>query len=810
MRKSYSSALLRRYIFAVTLTFFSACFSGAALAGVISVNAQDTRVELDPSIEFWVDDRVGGKAEESAEVSLQYVRDQVVEWQPSRNNGMNFGFLRTPVWLRFQLKNQEDTTVRRHLVVEGAVADHLEFFFRSDLRDVAPEHIGNALPYPDRLVDSRFFVIPIEFLPHESLSVLVRVREKGSMQVPFILWEPDAYYKDYQYQQTRYAVYFGVLLCLILYNLCLLISVRTDAYFYYVCYIVSVLVLQASQTGFGSQFIWPNHPQVSDFSVGFSINMMMIAGGLFTHRALALRRGTLAYWIVVAMVVISLVMMILSPLISMPLHLKLSAINAMISAAAFWIAGVSRWRSGNYAAKVYTLAWGTLLLGAMIYGATKLGFLPLNAFTNNIFLIGSAVEGVLLSFSLAARIREITDHHQRLVRVRLENEMEQLKLRNLAATANAASEAKSEFIATMSHEIRTPINGILGATELLEDTGLDEGQSEYLQIVRHSGSALLDLINNILDYSRLDAGKLDIEPVSYELRPLVGSLEAMFRAHKQASGVELVIGVARGLPQRLTGDMVRIRQVLINLLGNAFKFTFHGRIEVRITREDSWVRFEVVDSGIGIDSDVLGDLFERFHQADRSTTRKYGGTGLGLWICKRLVDLMGGQIGVISEKGIGTTVWFRVPLLDAEDFEEDALIVEGEALETQPLTNVCVLVAEDNDVNRLLLNRSLSNMGAKVLLAEDGLKALSLYKNNYDKIDIVLLDYEMPEMDGKDVTVEIRRYEKIMQLPACRIVGLSAHSLPESITMLLRSGMDAYVTKPANQAALLEAMLART
>jgi signal transduction histidine kinase/CheY-like chemotaxis protein len=459
---------------------------------------------------------------------------------------------------------------------------------------------------------------------------------------------------------------------------------------------------------------------------------------------------------------------------------------------------------------VYTLAWGTLLLGAMIYGATKLGFLPLNAFTNNIFLIGSAVEGVLLSFSLAARIREITDHHQRLVRVRLENEMEQLKLRNLAATANAASEAKSEFIATMSHEIRTPINGILGATELLEDTGLDEGQSEYLQIVRHSGSALLDLINNILDYSRLDAGKLDIEPVSYELRPLVGSLEAMFRAHKQASGVELVIGVARGLPQRLTGDMVRIRQVLINLLGNAFKFTFHGRIEVRITREDSWVRFEVVDSGIGIDSDVLGDLFERFHQADRSTTRKYGGTGLGLWICKRLVDLMGGQIGVISEKGVGTTVWFRVPLLDAEDFEEDALIVEGEALETQPLTNVCVLVAEDNDVNRLLLNRSLSNMGAKVLLAEDGLKALSLYKNNYDKIDIVLLDYEMPEMDGKDVTVEIRRYEKIMQLPACRIVGLSAHSLPESITMLLRSGMDAYVTKPANQAALLEAMLART
>lgn len=799
MDKGRSAAFSMRFFITLLFALGGIFCSNVSFAGVVSVDAENNRVDINQSIEYWVDDR--------GDTSLEHVRDAVVDWQPSQNNGMNFGFLRTPVWLRFQLTNQDPAPVRRYLVVEGPVVDSLEFFFRSNRRDIPEQHIGNALPYPDRLVDSRYFIVPLEFEPGESISVLVRVRENGSMQVPFVLWEPDAYYQDYQYQQTRYAVYFGVLLCLILYNLCLLISVRTDAYFYYVCYIVSVLVLQASQTGFGSQFIWPNHPEISDFSVGFSINMMMMAGGLFTHRTLALKRGTLAYGIVVAMILISLVMMVLAPLISMALHLQLSAINAMISAGAFWIAGVSRWHSSDVA-KVYTLAWGTLLLGAITYGATKLGFLPLNAFTDNVFLIGSAVEGVLLSFSLAARIREITDHHQGLMRVRLENEMEQLKLRNLAATASAASEAKSEFIATMSHEIRTPINGILGATELLEDTGLDDTQGEYLQIVRHSGSALLDLINNVLDYSRLDAGKLDIEQASYSVSALVGSLEAMFRPHKQASGVDLVIGVSRGLPQNLTGDMVRIRQVLINLLGNAFKFTSEGKIDVRITREAGRVRFEVADTGIGIDRDVLGDLFERFHQVDRSTTRKFGGTGLGLWICKRLVDLMGGEIGVSSEKGEGTTVWFRVPLLDADDLEEAALIVEGDGLERQPLSNVCVLVAEDNDVNRLLLDRSLRNMGARVLLAEDGVKALNLYKNNYRKIDIVLLDYEMPEMDGKDVTVEIRRHEKMMQLLPCRIVGLSAHSLPESISMLLRSGMDAYVTKPANQAVLIEAMLA--
>ncbi|MDF1781770.1 MAG: 7TM diverse intracellular signaling domain-containing protein [Alcanivoracaceae bacterium] len=771
----------------------------AAQAEVL-VSPSLKKIDIDSQAEYFVD-RTG-------DATLDDVRHADAPWQPSENNGMNFGFMTSPVWLRFSLENTTAETYERYLVVNGPVVDHLEFSFFSDQGRSFSQHIGNALPYGDRLIDSRVFVVPITFNAGEKIDVYLRVEEKGSMQVPLVLWQPEAYYQDYQYQQTRYSAYFGVLMCLILYNLCLLMSVRTDAYFYYICYIVSVLVLQASQTGFGSQFLWPSWPEVSDYTVGFSINMMMLAGGLFTSRTLDLRRGSFAYWIVMGMISISLAMLILAPIISMELHLKLSAINAMVSGGAFWMAGLSQWRSGNEAAKVYTAAWGALLLGAAIYGSTKLGLLPLNAFTNNTFLIGSAVEGVLLSFSLAARIREITDHRQRLMRVRLENEMEQLKLRNLAATANAASDAKSEFIATMSHEIRTPINGILGATELLADTGLDYAQKEYLQIVRHSGSALLDLINNILDYSRIDAGKLDIECAPFELNGLVDSLQHMFTPHRQASQLSFSVCISPSVPKMLIGDVVRLRQVLINLIGNAFKFTEHGSVEVRVRKDSNWVKFEVADTGIGIEPNALNNLFERFQQADKSTTRRFGGTGLGLWISKQLVDLMEGQIGVTSNVGAGSTFWFRVPLLGVDENDElDALVADA-PLESRPLTGLNILVAEDNDVNRLLLDRSLRHLGAHVLLAENGAKALRLFKDNHQSLNIVLLDYEMPHMDGLQATVEIRQFEKVHQLNAIRIVGLSAHSLPESVNQLLQAGMDAYVTKPANQSTLMQAMLA--
>ena len=766
----------------------------------VPVSAGADRIDLDASVDYLIDN--------SRHASLADVRSNSADWNPSRRNGQNFGFLTTPVWLRLTLANDSSQSLDRYLVVDGPVVDHLEFhFFSSDGRSFS-EHLGNALPYGDRLIDSRDFIVPLHFKPGESFQVFVRVREKGSMQVPMLLWQPAAFYKDYQYQQTRYAAYFGVLICLIFYNLCLLISVRTDAYFYYIGYIVSVLVLQASQTGFGAQFLWPQWPQISDFLVGFSINMMMMAGGLFTHRTLDLRRGTLAYRIVVAMITMSLVMVVLGQIISTPLHLKLSAINAILSAAAFWVAGVSQWRVGNDTARIYTLAWGSLLLGAIIYGATKLGLLPLNAFTNNIFLIGSAVEGILLSFSLAARIREINNHRQRLLRVRLESEMEQLKLRNLAATANAASDAKSEFIATMSHEIRTPINGILGATELLDGTAMSQQQKEYLQIVRHSGSALLDLINNILDYSRIDAGKLDIELAPFDIEELVTSLQHMFTPHQQASRLAFDVQIDRSLPRTLIGDLVRIRQVLINLIGNAFKFTELGSVTVDIRRDSGWLRFEVTDTGIGMDADTLGNLFERFRQADRSTTRRFGGTGLGLWISKRLVDLMDGKIGVSSEKGVGTTFWFSVPLIRPERTVQVPALDDDMPTRERPLVGLTVLVAEDNDVNRLLLDRSLRHLGARVLLAEDGERALTLFESNYRDLDIVLLDYEMPRMDGLEATVAIRRFEERHHLRPIRIVGLSAHSLPESINLLLDAGMDAYVTKPASQTTLMQAILA--
>ncbi len=772
--------------------------SGMLHAQPLQLMAGSSMQSLSETTQFWADT--------ASNADLSTVRAGV-PWQAAPNNGMNFGFVSHPVWLYAQVSNVGNDPSRRYLVVDGPVVDHLEVFVVNQGHLADQYHIGNALPYSERLIDSRKFIVPLEFAAQQTLDIYIRVRERGSMQVPLQLWQPEAFYQQYQYEQARYAAYFGVLICLILYNFCLLVSVRTDAYFYYICYISSVLVLQASQTGFGAQYLWPQHPQLSDFLVGLSINMTMIAGGLFTHRTLDLRRGTLAYGIVVALIMIACLMIVGALILPMQMHLKLSALNAMISAAAFWVAGVSRWREGNEAARIYTLAWGALLLGAAIYGVTKLGWLPLNGFTNNIFLIGSAVEGVLLSFSLAARIRDITDHRQRLMRVRLENEMEQLKLRNMAATANAASDAKSEFIATISHEIRTPINGILGAADLLDHTALDKTQSEYLQIVRHSGAALLDLINNVLDYSRIEAGKLDLDQHPFELSALSQSLQFMFTPHRQSAGLEFDVSVAPGAPDRVIGDLIRVRQVLINLISNAFKFTEAGGVRVVIKAEQRWLRFDVIDTGVGISVDQQANLFARFQQMDNSTTRRFGGAGLGLWISKRLVEMMDGEIGVKSEPGAGSCFWFRVPLVQMPLSDEDDAGNHTDGGMHRPLLGMTVLVAEDNDVNRVLLERSLQKLGATVLCAENGRQALISYQRHYQSIDIVLLDYEMPEMDGHAATCAIRDFEAAQELPRVRIVGLSAHSLPDSIKQLLQAGMDAYITKPASQSVLMQAIL---
>lgn len=526
----------------------------------------------------------------------------------------------------------------------------------------------------------------------------------------------------------------------------------------------------------------------------------------------------------------------------------------------------------------------------------------------------------------------------------LAEQEEKIETRRQKNAAEDASRAKSQFLATMSHEIRTPMNGVIGMLEMLRDTPLNENQKHYIDVIHRSGETLLEIINDILDYSKIEAGKMQLEDAVFTLDDLIEDCLQLFGATANKRHIELVGGVKPKAPVLLKGDPTRLRQVIINLLGNAFKFTSEGFIALEVglakgsTDEKPRLRFSIEDSGIGIDLSSGVNLFDSFNQADASTTRKYGGTGLGLAICKSLVELMGGEIGVESTKGKGSTFWFTaefstpdvilnetvqereltgllnnkkllliganpkmveflkehgqawgmeiqsatsaklahtaimhgvhsgeafdfvgvdLALPDMSGIEfirqlrghsetktlpvfmfsasnifqdqqalraysvhailrkplsgkalkyelaallgcEAAPVAEVQVTESQPnkFAHLRVLVAEDNAVNRMVIKGLLGKLNITPELVENGLMAFDMVRKAAQPYDVILMDCEMPEMDGFESTRSIRVFEGERNLPPTPVVALTAHALQEHRDAVFASGMNHYLSKP--------------
>ncbi len=499
-----------------------------------------------------------------------------------------------------------------------------------------------------------------------------------------------------------------------------------------------------------------------------------------------------------------------------PLNAVLMALN-VVSGSVYAAMSVALWMSGNELARTFGLI-ALFISGAYVllqyYANLRTFLILMTPYAAGLAIIGWQIAPTrqlapeVLLIKLAAVVALVNFFHlSRMTLDRSRTALRQARAQARAGeqAAEGANEAKSAFLATMSHEIRTPLNGVLGMAQAMAAETLSPVQRDRLDVIDQSGKALLAILNDILDLSKIEAGKLELEEIEFDLGDVARGAHSAFTALANKKGLSFALDIdqARGAYR---GDPTRLRQILYNLISNALKFTEHGEIRVTAVRLGDSLRFTVADTGMGIPPEALAKLFGKFAQVDASTTRRFGGTGLGLAICQQLSSLMGGVIEVDSELGRGSTFTIMLPMprVGAEKPATPLPSPDVQPADSSP--GLRVLAAEDNTVNQLVLKTLLHQIGIEPVVVGDGADALEAWEAGH--WDAILMDVQMPVMDGPSATRRIRERELETGRRRTPIIALTANAMAHHVAEYLAAGMDAHVAKPIEAVRLFEALQA--